>query len=208
MDLSGSSVLIVAAILSGVVHAFDVDHLVTVATFSSTGKNRKNSVRFCAHWALGHGAMILAMAILVYLTGLEIPSRFFEFAESLVGVVLIGLGVWVWRSIYQRRFKTTTVNAPPNLRRKPFAIGTLHGLAGSAPILLAFLVDVHQPLVGLGLILLFVAGVFLSMIGVGVVLGSMFRRVFESGSRTVLAVRGTLASLSIFVGSALIYAHF
>jgi len=209
MDLSGSSVLIVAAILSGMVHAFDIDHLVTVATFSSTGGSRKNSIRFCAHWATGHGATILALAVLVYITGVNLPTRFFEFAESLVGVVLIALGVWVWRSIYQRQFSAKGANIPPpNLRRKPFAIGTLHGLAGSAPVLLAFLVDVHKPLVGLGLILLFVAGVFLSMIGVGVLLGSVFRRVFDSGSRVLLAVRGTLASLSILVGGALIYAHF
>ena len=208
MDLTGSGVLILAAILSGVVHAFDVDHLVTVATFSSNGISRKNGIRFCAHWAIGHGAMILALAVLVYFTGITLPARFFELAESLVGVVLIALGIWVFRGI--RRYLENgneQVIPGPNLRRKPFAIGTLHGLAGSAPILLAFLVDVRAPLLGLGLILLFVAGVFLSMIGVGILLGSAFQRVSGTGGRSLQVVRGVLASLSIFVGGALVYAH-
>lgn len=208
MDLTGSGILIVAAILSGVVHAFDVDHLVTVATFSSNGKSRKNSIRFCAHWAIGHGAMILALAALVYITGLKIPARFFELAESLVGIVLIALGVWVFRGILRYLENREEPGIPgPNLRRKPFAIGTLHGLAGSAPILLAFLVDVRTPLLGLGLILLFVTGVFLSMIGVGILLGSAFQRVSGAGGHTLQVVRGLLASLSIFVGGALVYAH-
>ena len=208
MDLSGSAILILAAILAGVVHAFDVDHLVTVATFSSTGGGRKNSIRFSAHWAIGHGATILALAIIVYLMGIKLPAGFFEAAEALVGVVLIGLGVWVFRGIY-RYLKSghEFVSSHLNLRRKPFAIGTLHGVAGSAPILLAFLVDVHKPLLGLGLILLFVAGVFVSMIGVGMVLGLAYRRVSGGGGRSIHIARGVLASLSIFVGGTLVYGH-
>ena len=208
MDLSGSGVLILAAILSGVVHAFDFDHLVTVATFSSTGGSRKNSIRFCAHWAVGHGAMIITVATIVYFTGLKLPASFFEAAEALVGIVLIALGVWVFRGIH-RYLKTgdELLTHIRDLRRKPFAIGTLHGLAGSAPILLAFLVDVRTPLMGLGLILLFVAGVFLSMIGVGVLLGTTFKRVSGAGEHALLVARGVLASLSIFVGGALVYAH-
>jgi nickel/cobalt exporter len=208
MDLSGSGVLILAAILSGVVHAFDVDHLVTVATFSSTGGGRKNSIRFCAHWAIGHGATILALAILVYFTGIKLPAGFFEAAEALVGLVLIGLGVWVFRGIHQ--YLTTgqvPVRQHVDLKRKPFAIGTLHGVAGSAPILLAFLVDVHTPLLGLGLILLFVAGVFVSMIGVGLILGPTFKRVSRVGEHSIEIARGVLASLSIIVGGTLVYGY-
>ena len=209
MELSGSSILILAAILSGVVHAFDVDHLVTVATFSSTGSSRRNSIRFCAHWALGHGLMILALATLVYFTGITFPAGLFEAAEALVGVVLIALGTWVFRGIIQN-LKTGQeyISSHRNLRRKPFAIGTLHGLAGSAPILLAFLVDVRTPLLGLGLILLFVAGVFVSMIGVGLILGSAFKRVSGAGERTIQVARAGLASLSILVGGVLVYGHF
>jgi len=209
MDLSGSGVLIVAAILSGVVHAFDVDHLVAVATFSSTGGSRKNSIRFCAHWAVGHGAMIVAVATLVYFTGLKLPASFFETAEAVVGIVLIALGVWVFRGIH-RYLKSggELLTHARDLRRKPFAIGTLHGLAGSAPILLGFLVDVRTPMLGLGLILIFVAGVFVSMIGVGVLLGTAFKRVSGAGEHMLLVARGVLASLSIFVGGALVYAHF
>jgi len=208
MDLSGSGVLMLAAILSGVVHAFDVDHLVTVATFSSTGGGRKNSIRFCAHWAIGHGVTILALAVLVYFTGIKLPAGVVEAAEALVGVVLIGLGVWVFRGIVQY-LKTgkQLVSSYTTLRRKPFAIGTLHGIAGSAPILLAFLVDVRTPLMGLGLILLFVAGVFISMIGVGLIMGPALNRVSRVGEQSIQITRGVLASLSIIVGGALVYGY-
>lgn len=208
MDLTGSGVLVLAAILSGVVHAFDVDHLVTVATFSSAGGSRKNSIRFCAHWALGHGLVILALAVLVYFTGITFPKGFFEAAEALVGIVLIALGIWVFRGIINY-LKTgqETISSHQTMRRKPFAIGTLHGVAGSAPILLAFLVDVRTPLLGLGLILLFVAGVFISMIGVGLVLGSAFRRVSGAGERMIQVARATLASLSLLVGGVLVYGY-
>jgi len=208
MELSGG-LLVLAAILSGIVHAFDVDHLVTVATFSSTRAGWKNSIRFCAHWAVGHGATILALAILVYFMGIQLPQGFFEAAEALVGVVLVGLGVWLLKSIkHALSDDCDQPSAQLDMKRKPFAIGSLHGVAGSAPILLAFLVDVRTPLVGLGLILLFVIGVFISMIGVGLVLGSAYQRVSGLGKKSIQVARGVLAGLSILVGGTMVYAYF
>jgi hypothetical protein len=158
MDLSGAGLLVTAATLLGVVHAFDVDHLVAVATFSSAKSGHSNGLRFCAHWAIGHGLTILLLAVLVYLLGVTLPDSFHQAAEAMVGVALIALGVWALRSLRAHVFSSDTAavaEAMP-IRRKPLAIGALHGLAGSAPILFAFLADAHTPLLGLGLILLFV----------------------------------------------------
>lgn len=209
MDLSGAGLLVTAATLLGVVHAFDVDHLVAVATFSSAKSGHSNGLRFCAHWAIGHGLTILLLAVLVYLLGVTLPDSFHQAAEAMVGVALIALGVWALRSLRAHVFSSDTAavaEAMP-IRRKPLAIGALHGLAGSAPILFAFLADAHTPLLGLGLILLFVAGVFASMLVVGLLLGSAFARIAGLGRNLMPALRGMIAGLSIVIGGTMVYGY-
>jgi len=210
MELSGAGLLVTTATLLGLVHAFDVDHLVAVATFSSAKSGRRHGLRFCAHWAVGHGLTILLLAVLVFALGITLPDSFQKFAETMVGVALIALGVWALRSVRAQLSHNpgAVVVESESVRRKPLAIGSLHGIAGSAPILFAFLTDAQTPLIGLGLILVFIAGVFFSMLIVGLLLGSAFARLAGFGRNVMPALRSIIASLSIVIGGTMVYVNF
>ena len=91
----------------------------------------------------------------------------------------------------------------PIFRAKSFAIGIVHGLAGSAAVMVALLPTIDSTLTGLGYITLFSIGTMLSMSALTIFLALPFKL---SAARQTLNRTITLAagSLSIAVGTILI----
>src|SRR3989338_2272649 len=87
----------------GVIHAFDIDHIVAVSNFSSRTLNRWTSARIGAAWGLGHSVVLLVAGGLVVAFRLTIPVIIQEGAEVLVGILLIIIGVWSLRDYLRRR---------------------------------------------------------------------------------------------------------
>ena len=81
----------------------------------------------------------------------------------------------------------------PFFRAKSYFIGIVHGLAGSAAVMLVLLPEIELFWVGVGYLLLFGAGTMLSMAAVTLVLGIPFAISgrFERMNRTVAGVAGT-----------------
>ena len=91
----------------------------------------------------------------------------------------------------------------PVFRAKSFAIGIVHGLAGSAAVMVALLPTIDSTLTGLGYIALFSIGTMLSMAALTIVLAVPFRATTAKNKLNRLV---TLAAgaLSIAVGTTLI----
>jgi ABC-type nickel/cobalt efflux system permease component RcnA len=87
----------------GLLHALDADHIMAVSGLSARRPGLRTSLRFCMHWAIGHGFSIFLIGGSVLLLGIAIPAALSEFAEMLVGVVLIGIGLWVIWDLLSRR---------------------------------------------------------------------------------------------------------
>ena len=81
----------------------------------------------------------------------------------------------------------------PFFRAKSFFIGIVHGLAGSAAVMLVLLPEIELFWVGVGYLALFGVGTMLSMAAVTLVLGIPFAisGKFEQLNRTVAGVAGT-----------------
>jgi hypothetical protein len=101
--VSGISLSILALGFSlGFVHAMDADHVMAVSALSNrhrdNGKKRgiatnlALTLRHCSHWALGHGAVLLLSAGVVFGLGLSLPASLGHFAELAVGLVLVVIG--------------------------------------------------------------------------------------------------------------------
>ena len=90
----------------------------------------------------------------------------------------------------------------PFFRAKSYFIGIMHGLAGSAAVMLAFLPTISSSLVGVGYIALFGLGTILSMALITVVLGIPFAMT-GSYKRINEVVSGVAGALSIVFGAAL-----
>jgi sulfite exporter TauE/SafE len=90
----------------------------------------------------------------------------------------------------------------PRFRRKSYLVGVVHGLAGSAAVILLLLPEIESAWVGLGYLFLFGIGTMVSMAMITLALGAPL--VFTKRFRAVDGVVSTVAGGgSVLLGSAL-----
>jgi ABC-type nickel/cobalt efflux system permease component RcnA len=100
----GATVLVVIAIaiLLGLRHAADPDHLAAVTTLiaSSRDRTRRLAARLGLAWGLGHATSLFAFGLPIVLFKAYLPETVQEAAEAAVGALIVGLAAWLlirWR---------------------------------------------------------------------------------------------------------------
>lgn len=128
--------LAIFGLIVGMRHALEADHLSAVASLVANGASGRGAVALGALWGLGHAATLLAVGGLVLAGGMRLPQVWSALLELLVGLMLLGLGVDVLRRHLARHStrKPEARNYVP--RARAFAVGIVHGLAGSAALML------------------------------------------------------------------------
>ncbi|HEV8343429.1 MAG TPA: urease accessory protein UreH [Candidatus Binatia bacterium] len=167
--------------LLGIKHALDADHLIAVSTIVSEHRSLRWASLIGISWGLGHTATLFVVGLLVIGLRLTISSRVALGLEFLVALMLIVLGMNIlWRSFQAERLhlhahahspeththfhfhgeqeESHTHPHPFRSMRKPFFVGMVHGLAGSAALMLLVLSTISSPLAGLFYILIFGIG--------------------------------------------------
>lgn len=204
----------------GLAHALDADHVLAVSTLAGRRAGWRQSVGHGLRWGLGHGFALLVLAAIVLAMGRSLPEAFSRVAERLVGVVLVGLGVWVLWDLRRRRVHLhfhehdglpshahwhTHSRADPDHHRHPHGavlVGVLHGAAGSAPILA--LLPLSKA-VSWGGALLYLAsfslGVLTAMLVFSGLLGIGLGRLRARSDAWTAVARAGVAFLSIAAGS-------
>lgn len=186
-------------LILGIKHALDADHVIAVSTIVSEHQSLKWASLIGAFWGLGHTVTLFVVGLLVIGLRLTIPPRAALGLEFLVALMLVALGVSIlWRSfqaerlhlhahahnpethahfhLHESREEEHGHPHPFSSMRKPFLIGMVHGLAGSAALMLLVLTTIPSPLAGLAYILIFGVGsvggmlVLSSMIGLPFIL--------------------------------------
>jgi high-affinity nickel-transport protein len=141
--------------LLGLRHATDADHVVAVTTIVARQRSWLQAARIGAVWGIGHSVTLFLIGGAIIWFRLVIPPRIGLGLEFAVALMLIGLGYTNLR----RRDEPSA----PSLNR-PFWIGVMHGLAGSAAVALLVLSTIRAPLA---------AAVYLLMFGFGTIVGMM-----------------------------------
>lgn len=232
MDLSNSTAALFFGFILGLKHATDVDHVVAVSTIVSKYRNPWRSIWVGVSWGLGHTAPLIAVGIVILLLKDAFPpaESFSRPLEFIVGIMLVFLGGQVFWNLFRRpphlhQHEASHVHVhshrkfhdgqsllqilhprgagKPFFRLKSFVIGVVHGLAGSAIVLLVLLANVSFH-VGIGLILLFGLGTTLSMAAITLVISIPFAL---SSSHRVLnyVLIGLAGFMSVGTGIYIVY---
>ena len=148
----GTTLVLVAfvAVLLGLRHATDPDHLAAVTTLIASGKERaaRSAARLGFVWGLGHATTLFAFGLPVVLFERFLPDLVQRGAETFVGLIIVGLAIWLlvrWRRgafhlhdhthLYGHDHGRGHGHAHAPRTRTPlgaFAIGLVHGMGGSA----------------------------------------------------------------------------
>jgi len=203
------------ALFLGFVHAFEADHLAAVSTFAVRRPRLGAAARFGLEWATGHGlAVIIAGTALVALR-LQLHEAMGHYAERLVGVTLVALGVWTLRGAarlhaHVHRHSDGTVHdhvhghhfgAGHEHGHAATAVGVLHGLAGAAPAVAVIpLTAGGAPWTAtLGLVL-FAVGTAAAMLVYALIAGWLARRAIGRSVRLARGIAVLTGVLTIGIG--------
>jgi high-affinity nickel-transport protein len=160
-------------------HATDTDHVVAIGTITARQKSVKSSMAVGGLWGIGHSAMVTVIGILIIFLHLNIPARIGTMLEFSVGMMLVILGVinifqtiripTVHRHEHSHGGKTHTHTHFHLIR--PFVVGSVHGLAGSAAIALLILATINNSAYAIYYLLIFNVGVIVGMMIITTLIG-------------------------------------
>jgi hypothetical protein len=186
---NGASIWIVlaVAVLLGLRHATDPDHLVAMTTLVAGGRERaaRRAGELGLAWGLGHAATLFAFGLPILLLGSVLPERVQQAAETAIGFVIVYLALRLlirWRS-GELRFHPRPDAHGTRTRRGAFAIGLVHGAGGSTGVSVLVLASVGSTVVAVMSLALLAAFTVVSM------------SVMSSGVGWMLASRPAGASL-------------
>lgn len=224
---------LLAGLLAGTLHALSgPDHLAAITPLSISHHERAgrgtSAWRVGLRWGFGHALGVASMGglLLVFRHALDL-ERFAWWSERLVGVVLIGLGVWGLRRAtsrwlhshhhahdgsehahihFHRPGEATDSPVAHRHSHTAFAVGLLHGLAGTThlfgliPALALPTIFAAAYLGGYG------AGNLVAMGGFALLVGWVGARLNEWGVSAYRLVLGTASASAIALGSVWLFA--
>lgn len=188
MSLASTLVL---GFLLGLRHALDADHVAAVATLATGTRSLGRTVAQGVAWGMGHTLTLMLFGGAVLVAGAVVPEQAARSLELAVGVMLVLLGADTLRRLRRERIhfhahrhashqahfhahshrgetaphdpKRHEHEHPPGFPARALVVGMVHGMAGSAALVLLSLEVLHSPAWGLVYIAIFGAGSILGM---------------------------------------------
>src|SRR5215207_1406074 len=155
-ELTTLSVLLIGFVL-GLQHAIEADHLAAVSTIVTEKKNLWTASLVGGMWGVGHTISLFAVGALVVFLKLQISETVEMKLEAIVGGMLVLLGINALRKLFSadkvhvhRHEQSETSHH--RFSPRSVLIGMVHGLAGSAALMLLVVPTIPSP----GLALLYI----------------------------------------------------
>jgi ABC-type nickel/cobalt efflux system permease component RcnA len=184
---------LVLGFVLGLRHALDGDHVAAVATFTSEERNLWRSSLIGAYWGAGHSVALLVFGSVIVALRLAVSDRISQTLEFAVGIMLIILGINALRKVS----RSTAIHVHTHehdgtlhshlhvhlgdaghshqhrllrVAGRPFLVGIVHGLAGTAAVLLLVVGAIPSALLALGVLLIFGVGTIGGMMAMSVLM--------------------------------------
>jgi high-affinity nickel permease len=168
--------VLVMAVLLGLRHASDPDHLAAVTTLVTNG--RGGATRLGLTWGLGHASSLILFGVPIVVWKAYLPARVEQSAEVTIGLVIMALALWLLLRWRRGAFAHDHAHLRVPPRRTPwqaYGIGLVHGVAGSGGVGVLLLAAIHSQTIALVALTLFAGGTAISMAllstGFGAILG-------------------------------------
>jgi len=188
-------------LLLGMRHALDADHLAAVATLVTRSRSLGHTIWQGVAWGAGHTLTLLLFGGAVLVLGLVLPERAALALELAVGIMLVVLGAEVlyrlWRGrvhfhahrhadgakhFHAHAHEGESQEHDPDRHQhghgfplRALLVGMVHGMAGSAALILLSLETLRTPAWGLAYIALFGIGSIAGMAALSVVIAIPMR---------------------------------
>jgi hypothetical protein len=208
--------------LLGMQHALEADHIAAVSSIAARRTDLADIVKHGLTWGLGHTLTLFVFAGAAILLGHVIPEHLARPLETAVGVMLVGLGAHVlwrlWRDrvhFHRHGHGDGTVHfhahshageTVPHARAahahghaqgfrwRTLLVGLMHGMAGSAALLVLAVTQASSPAAGLGYVALFGLG---SMVGMAALSGVIAVPIAVSARWLTWANRGLQGAVGV-----------
>ena len=214
--------ILVVGLLLGMQHATEADHLAAVATLATRQSSLAQTLRQGLAWGIGHTLTLMLFGGAVFVLGQAISPGLEQALETAVGIMLVVLGVDVSRRLVRERIHfhphrhdagaehvhahshrgdarhDVAPHRHAHMKRWPLralAVGMMHGLAGSAALVMLSLKAAPSLSLGLGYIAVFGLGSIAGMALLSVVVALPLRL---SAGYLVGLHRGMTALVGVF----------
>ena len=190
---TGAFAVLGLGLLFGLKHATEVDHVVAVTTIVSQQRSLWRAAAVGGLWGAGHTASLVVVGLLVLTLRVAIPESVAGWLEFGVALMIVALGVSAFARalggrpdahVHRHRHdgvehahihfheagpgrpagRAGHTHAVTRVGLKPFLVGAMHGLAGSASLTLLVLAQIDSAALGL---------LYLAVFGAGSVVGMM-----------------------------------
>lgn len=212
----------------GLRHALDTDHLAAVSTIVSERKNLLGSILIGGLWGIGHTISLLIAGVAVIFLHVQI-EKYEKPLEFCVALMLIVLGANVLIKLVRggklhfhehehgghRHVHPHIHDGAPEpqphthhglkIGFRPLVIGMIHGLAGSAALMLAVLATIKSSALAFAYILIFGIGSIGGMMVMSLLLSLPIHFTAVSFKWTNLAVRALAGIFSLGFGLFMAY---
>jgi len=182
-EQSAIAVLLIGFVF-GLYHAIEADHLAAVSAIVSEHKNVFTASIIGGFWGLGHTISLFIVGALVIFVKFQITESTEGILEGIVGIMLVLLGLNAIRKIFKAEKVHTHAHEHDghhhshlHIHREEKAesshhrfaprsvlVGMIHGLAGSAGLMLLVLPTIPSPAVAL---------LYIGIFGIGSIAGMM-----------------------------------
>lgn len=223
--------LLLFGFLIGMRHALEADHVAAVASLATHTGSLKQALKQGAVWGLGHTVTLFIFGSAAIWLDTLVPETLANTLEFIVGAMLVILGIDVLRRMMKEKIhyhihehnnhehfhahshahevghaqSTHNHTHPDKFPLRSLFVGLMHGMAGSAALIILALATIQSPLQGMLYILVFgigsIAGMAVFSIVIAIPLKASANGLtwLHNGLQTVIGV------FTIGLGGAIMY---
>lgn len=223
-ELTTFSVLVIGFVL-GLQHAIEADHLAAVSTIVTEKKNLLTASLVGGLWGVGHTISLFVVGSVVIFLKLQISESIEAKLEALVGGMLILLGLNALRKLFiaekvhvhshehgEREHIHIHVHGSDPVETshhrfspRSVAIGMVHGLAGSAALMLLIVPTIPSTVVALLYIVVFGIGSIGGMMAMSFLIGLPLHFTANRFAALNKGIRLVAGLFSLGLGAAIVY---